>query len=186
MIHYLKADLRKKILEKRDSVSESERKEKSGRIMGRLFADPHFRSASCVAFYLNIQSEVETKEMIIAARELGKEVLLPAVVSGQDLELYRFESFEKLKKGRFGILEPETEDRKPPAHWPEVIIVPGVAFGLCMHRLGYGRGYYDRLLAKIPSYRIGICFDFQLVEKLPRHEDDQRMNMIITERMVIT
>jgi 5-formyltetrahydrofolate cyclo-ligase len=61
-----------------------------------------------------------------------------------------------------------------------------VSFGLCMHRLGYGKGYYDRYLAQSPAYRIGICFDFQIVERLPVHDDDERMDEIVTEKRVIS
>ncbi|MEW6722772.1 MAG: 5-formyltetrahydrofolate cyclo-ligase, partial [Candidatus Micrarchaeota archaeon] len=62
----------------------------------------------------------------------------------------------------------------------------GVAFGLCMHRLGYGKGYYDRFLSRSFAYRIGVCFDFQVEERLPRHDDDERMDEIITEKRIIT
>ena len=91
-------------------------------------------------------------------------------------------SFDSLKSGKYGILEPA--DRIPPSKEPDVIVVPGVSFGLCMHRLGYGKGYYDRFLSGSPAYRIGVCFDFQVVEKLPSHEDDERMDERI-ERLAL-
>ncbi|MFZ5501514.1 MAG: 5-formyltetrahydrofolate cyclo-ligase, partial [Candidatus Micrarchaeota archaeon] len=106
-------------------------------------------------------------------------------------------SFEDLKEGKFGILEPKTRNAhaksKPPKpktqntepSEPDIILVPGVAFGLCMHRLGYGKGYYDKHLAKSRAYRIGICFDFQVMESLPKHEDDQRMDEILTDKRAI-
>ena len=55
-----------------------------------------------------------------------------------------------------------------------------------MHRLGYGKGYYDDFLSSSHAHRIGICFDFQVVDKLPSHGNDQRMDEIITEKRVIT
>jgi 5-formyltetrahydrofolate cyclo-ligase len=66
------------------------------------------------------------------------------------------------------------------------VVVPGVSFGLCMHRLGYGKGYYDRFLSSSPAYRIGVCFDFQVVDRLPSHEDDERMDEIVTDKRIIT
>ncbi len=100
------------------------------------------------------------------------------------MTFHTFESMDGLVKGKFGIHEPKARSPEPAV--PDLIIVPGVAFGLCMHRLGYGKGYYDGYLAHSFAYRIGVCFDFQIVEKLPRHENDQRMDEIITEKRVIT
>jgi 5-formyltetrahydrofolate cyclo-ligase len=183
MVQHEKAILRQEMLAKRNSLSEAERKEKSDAIMEKLFEEHHFREAKCVSFYMPIGNEVDTRQMIARSVAAGKGVLLPAVASDHHLELRKFESFENMKKGRFAIMEPISEER--PDEDPHVIILPGVAFGLCMHRLGYGKGYYDRLLARLPSFRIGICFDLQVLERLPRHSDDQRMNMIITEKREI-
>ncbi len=183
MVQHLKAELRKAMLLKRDSLSASERNVASESISNRLFSIDRVKEAEIVAIYSSIGSEVETREMILKAVSLGKEVLLPILASGNSLEFGKFESFEKMKPGRFGILEPiQKFDSK--LH-PQVIIIPGVAFGACMHRVGYGKGYYDRFLASLPSFRIGICFDFQIVDKLPHHEDDQRMQMIISEKQVV-
>lgn len=183
MVQKKKAELRKQMLEQRNAIPEEERAERAVAIMKRLFSEPHFEQATTVALYMSIGSEVGTREMVRKATEMKKEVCLPVVADDHHIELYRFDSFDGLRKGRFGILEPGK--RKPPSKEPDVIVLPGVAFGLCMHRLGYGKGYYDRLLARLPTYRIGICFDFQLVENLPKHEDDQRMHKIITEKREI-
>jgi 5-formyltetrahydrofolate cyclo-ligase len=183
MVQHEKAILRQEMLARRNSLSDEARKEKSGAIMEKLFSERHFREAKCVALYMPIGNEVDTRQMITGAAAAGKEVVLPVVASDHHLELRKFQSFESMRKGRFAILEPVGEERPPED--PHVIVLPGVAFGLCMHRLGYGKGYYDRLLARLPSFRIGICFDLQVVERLPRHSDDQRMNMIITEKREI-
>jgi 5-formyltetrahydrofolate cyclo-ligase len=183
MVQEEKAKIRAQMLKKRDEISEEERAQKNISIMKRLLEEEHFLRARTVALYMSKGSEVETQEILLKVKEEGKEICLPVVVSADHLELYCFESFEDLQKGKFGVLEPK--GRKPPSREPDIIIIPGVSFGLCMHRLGYGKGYYDRLLARLPSYRIGICFDFQLVDNLPKHEDDQRMHKIITEKREI-
>lgn len=183
MVQHLKAIVRQEMLAKRNALSETERSERSAKIMETLFEDSHFQSSRCVAFYMPIGSEVDTKPMIEKAIAQGKEVLLPAVATDHHLELRRFESFDKMRKGRYAIPEPQGD--LAPSTLPSVVVIPGISFGLCMHRLGYGKGYYDRLLAWLPSFRIGICFDLQVVDKLPRHEDDQRMDMIITEKRKI-
>lgn len=183
MVQRLKAEIRKKIIEQRNALSETEKKNMSNGIIRKLVSEPHFIEAKCVAFYMPVRGEVDVAPIIEKTARLGKEVLLPVVADGHRIELCRFMSLYDMKKGAFGILEPGS--RIPMTREPDVIILPGVAFGLCMHRLGYGKGYYDRLLAKLPSYRIGICYDFQVLESLPKHEDDQRMHKIITEKREI-
>lgn len=181
MVQEKKRAIRQKLLKKRDALSESEVQEMSDQMMERLLAHERFKEAKIIGFYLPKGNEVDTKKMIEAAWKLKKTVCAP--VTDHRITFYPFKSFDGLKKGRFGILEPETGNSKPAE--PELILVPGVSFGLCMHRLGYGKGYYDAYLAKSFAYRIGICYDFQVLESLPKHENDQRMDEIITEKRTI-
>ena len=182
MVQHLKAALRIRMLAKRDALSKCEVETLSGAIAGRLFASPRFKEAKTVAFYLPKGNEVDTAKMIECALALEKEVLVPA--TDHKINFCRFTSFDDLVPGRFGIQEPKSHS--PPSREADIVIIPGVSFGLCMHRLGYGKGYYDRYLANSPAYRIGICYDFQVVEKLPTHENDERMDEIITDKRVIT
>ncbi len=182
MVAHLKAALRKEMLSRRDSLREEEKLSSSGLIEDSLFARPRFAEARTVAFYITKGNEVDTRRMISRAMEEGKEVLLP--VTDHKITLFRFSSFDSLVSGKYGIMEPK--ERVPPSREPDVVVVPGVSFGLCMHRLGYGKGYYDRFLSTSSAYRIGVCFDFQVVERLPTHEDDERMDEIITDKRVIT
>ncbi len=182
MVSEAKAELRKKLLSMRDALPDEERLEKSDAIMDKLLSRPRFKEAKTIAFYLHKGSEVNTEKMISEAMELGKEVLVP--VTDHQITFYRFTSFEDLERGKYGI--PVPKDRAPPSKPPDLAVIPGISFGLCMHRLGYGKGYYDTYLGKSFSYRIGFCYDFQVVEKLPRHSNDQRMDEIITEKRIIT
>lgn len=182
MVSRAKAALRKKTLEMRDSLTEEEHAAKSRAIMKTLFSRPRFREAKVVAFYVPKGSEVDARIMIEGALKKGKEVVVP--VTDHRITFYKFHSFDDLKKGKYGILEPKTLEN--PSNPPELVVIPGACFGLCMHRVGYGKGYYDDYLGKSFSYRIGLCFDFQVVEKLPTHENDQRMDEIITEKRIIT
>ncbi len=182
MVHQLKAALRAKMLSQRDALTQPDIVSLSDAIAERLFSNRRFSEAKTVAFYVQKGSEVNTERMMGSALRLGKAVLVP--VTDHEINFVRFRSFTDLRPGKFGIMEPSA--REPPSEGPEVVVVPGVSFGLCMHRLGYGKGYYDRYLARSPAYRIGVCFDFQVVDKLPIHENDQRMDEIITEKRVIT
>lgn len=177
-----KAALRKEMQRKREDTSETERKEKSAKIMGILFALDEYKTANTIAFYLSKGSEVETSEMIAEAIEQGKEILVP--ITSEEIEFVKFTSFDELAPAKFDVPEPKTKIRS--AQELDVVIVPGLAFDLDLHRLGYGKGYYDRALNKLPNaVRIGICFDFQIVEKIPRHGHDERLHLTISEKRVL-
>jgi len=182
MVQHLKAALRKDLLAKRDALSGAHIASMSDAIMEKLFSRPRFTEAKTVAFYIPKGNEVDTENMIGYAIRLGKEVLVP--VTDHKITFVRFHSFTDLRPGKYGIMEPSK--REEIGIEPDAVVVPGVAFGLCMHRLGYGKGYYDRYLADSSAYRIGLCYDFQVVERLPTHENDERMDEIVTEKRVIS
>ena len=182
MVSEAKRKIREKILAQRNALSDEMHIRMDNEIGKKLFANEHFKKAKIIAFYLHKGSEVHTTNMIKKALELGKQVIVP-VTCDQHIEFYKFISFEDLESGKYGILEPKT--RTTITENPDVIILPGASFGLCMHRIGYGKGYYDQYLGKSPGYRIGICYDFQILEKLPKHENDQRIDCIITEKRII-
>ena len=154
----------------------------SAAIASSLMQHQRFREAQNVGFYIPRGSEADIWPVIEAAIKAGKAACAP--VTDHKITFYPFKSRSGLVPGKYGIPEPKTQNSKPAE--PELVLVPGIAFGLCMHRLGYGKGYYDRYLARSFAYRIGVCYDFQVVEKLPVHEDDQRMDDIVTEKRVIT
>lgn len=181
MVSHLKEALRREILKKRDSLPKEEAAAMSDAVAEALFKTSRFIEAKRIAFYITKGSEVDTRMMIFRAMQAGKEVLVP--VTDHKITFYKFSSFTDLKPGKYQILEPQT--REAPSEEPDIIIVPGVVFGLCMHRLGYGKGYYDKYLSSSPAYRIGICYDIQVVDKLPIHENDERMDEIITDKRVI-
>ena len=177
----VKDTLRKEMCKQRDALSKLAIETLSQKITDNLILRPSFLQAKTIAIYLPKGTEVDTYRIIGAAIRMKKEVLVP--VTDHKITFYKFQSYEDLLKGKFGILEPKT--KIAPQYEPDLVIVPGLSFGLCMHRLGYGKGYYDKYLATSRAHRIGICYDFQIVEKLPSHENDQRMDEIITEKRVI-
>ena len=102
----------------------------------------------------------------------GKNVLLPHVISDTEMEIWRFIGSEDLQVGPFGILEP-TEERFTDYETIDVAIVPGMAFDRQGHRLGRGKGYYDRFLTKIPqTYKIGLCDPSSLLDFIPTDKND--------------
>lgn len=110
-----------------------------------------------------------------------RRVLLP-VVRGQELNFYEVHDEEDLVCGSFGVMEPDPHRATlADATQAQVIFVPGVAFTREGNRLGRGRGFYDRLLAALPSsvQRIGICFAEQILPKLPTEPHDQQVDIVI-------
>ena len=153
-------------------------KSQSAKVLAALEAHPAFRAANTILLYHSLKDEVDTHEFI---RKWSKEkrILLPVVV-GDDLELRIYSGPEDMATGSYGIEEPTGEVFTDLAAI-DFIAVPGVAFDSKGNRLGRGKGYYDRLLPRVPTaFKAGICFPFQLVEEVPAESHDIRMDIIIT------
>ncbi|MBU0568256.1 5-formyltetrahydrofolate cyclo-ligase [bacterium] len=163
----------------------SKKEEKSKKIKERLFSLPEFKKAKTILFYLSTPNEVGTLEMIKEAFKEGKEIAVP-VVRGRNLVISKLLDLAKVKRGAFGILEPEEERPLSPREI-ELAIIPGVAFDETCARLGQGKGYYDRFLAEIKGKLplIGLCFEAQVsAKKLPREDHDLLLDKVITEKRI--
>jgi len=149
----------------------------------RLVLAPEFVAAKVVALYSPVRNEVFTEDIFTAARRSGKTVTYPRV-RGPLLDFVEVAERNELVPGAYGILEPRGSQVVPLAEL-ELIVVPGVAFDLAGHRLGYGKGYYDRFLHERKGRLAGLCFDFQLVERLPAEAHDVQMHMVVTEQRTL-
>ena len=139
---------------------------------------PHIVNAPTIMLYHALPDEVSTLSLLDAWQD--KTLLLPRVIDGEQMELRRYTSSDDLQQGAFGIMEPCGELFTDYSAI-DVAIVPGMAFDAAGHRLGRGKGYYDRFLSLAPSiYKIGICFPFQLVDNVPVTENDVWMDEVIT------
>lgn len=179
---HVKRSLRNEILAKRKAQARGNREEKSRAIMRGLVSLPEFMDAKVIALYLPVNGEVDTRGMIEAAQTSGKEVCVPVVKGEGAMCLVLHEPLDKLGKGKHSIPEPVG---KPERHHVDMVVVPGVVFDREGHRIGMGGGYYDRYLKDRKCVNVGVCFGFQLVEKLPREAHDVPMDIIITEREVL-
>lgn len=181
----MKRTLRKKILDARFNLSAAERRSKSGLIGQKLFQLPEFRVAQTVLFYASIQSEVETHTMIRQALAEGKRVVLPKV-RGKDLVLIEIANFDRdVVPGAWGILEPESGNA---AELKDIgiVVVPGAVFDERGNRIGYGAGYYDKLLEHYHGTTVALAFDCQIVPSVPADPHDIPIRKIVTESRVIT
>ena len=149
----------------------------SDEILKRIEAHPVFLKAKTVLLYHSLPDEVYTHDFILKWYN-RKRILLP-VVTGNILELYTYTGPDKLQTGAYGIAEP-TEGRFNNFQEIDLAIIPGMAFDRRGNRLGRGKGYYDRLLPFLAgTYKLGVCFPYQLLESIPTENFDIRMNEVI-------
>ena len=171
-----KKTLRQQIRSLKKQHSQEELWTQSERILQRLSEHPRFLLATKVMLYASLPDEVQTLEFIEIWRH-QKTLILPTVV-GDDIIPVEYAKDTDFAVGDFNILEPQNE----PYHGDfDLIIVPGVAFDCNGNRIGRGRGYYDRFLCQhLDVKRIGICFDFQLVDEVPTEPFDILMDEVIS------
>lgn len=187
----LKARIRREVLPKRLAMSGSECQAKSLVIQEKLLALPEFAAGKIVAFYMAIGKEVQTKEMILQSMAMAKRILIPKLYRSRTHFIWsEIRDIEReMCRGDFGILEPqERYVRAVPWKEIELVIVPGVAFDLKGRRIGFGKGYYDRMLTQLEKtcLRVGLAFEFQIVPEIPQLEHDIPVHKLITEKRVIS
>jgi len=178
MIDEEKKALRKQIKEKKKTYSFEEKKEKSRLIFNQIEKLDAFQIAEIIMAYWSLNDEVFTHDFIQKYQN-KKKIILP-VVNRESLDLKEFTGLSNLRaENHFGIGEPEG-DLFEQANKIDLIIVPGVAFDKSMNRLGRGKAYYDKLLKNSQALKIGVCFDFQMLESVPVDEYDVKMDLILT------
>ncbi|MBP5540967.1 MAG: 5-formyltetrahydrofolate cyclo-ligase [Bacteroidales bacterium] len=175
-----KQELRKEIRAAKKAVPFLEKCRRSEGIMQQVERLEAFQHAHTVLLYWSMEDEVQTHDFV--NRWYQTKCLLLPCVDGDDLRLRQYTGPECLKAGeQFGIGEP-TGPEYTDLERVEIIIVPGVAFDRSGNRMGRGRGFYDRLLKSTPNaYKVGVAFDFQMVENVPVEPFDVPMNKVITE-----
>lgn len=182
-----KTTIRKEILEKRNSQDPKIRIAQSRSIIRTLLSRKEFQEADKILIYLSKDGEVGTDNLLGRAFELGKRVYVPVVDRESD-ELHISElpgPDTSFRLGAFGVREPEEEDLNfVSPDQIDLVIAPGLAFDRRGGRIGYGKGYYDRLLNRLGSQvpRIALAFDFQVLDTVPQEENDIQVDAIITEK----
>jgi len=174
-----KQKIRKTVKDRFSGRNPNESKAASRDIMARVEKLPQFMESKTVALYWSAGNEVATHEFV-EKWSTGKTILLP-VVAGDDLVLKKFSCAEDMRCGCFGIEEPQCEEF-PAEDYDRIglIVVPGVAFDRKGHRLGRGKGFYDRLLPRIKGYKAGVCFDFQMFPEIPAEPHDATVDRVIS------
>jgi len=185
-----KAQLRKRLLERRDAIPPEVRRAKDRSIHERLASTEQFREAGIVFLFASFRTEVDTLALIKKLLSDGKRVVLPKVEREQRrLLLYEIKNIEELIPGYMGIPEPATttEDRLIDPDSVDVIVIPGAGYDLHGNRIGYGGGYYDRLLSGLTGNKpvIAPAYEEQIVDEITAEPHDIKVGTIVTDRRTI-
>jgi 5-formyltetrahydrofolate cyclo-ligase len=167
--------------------------ELSREICARFMELPEYQRARTAMFYVDVRTEVRTRQDLATALAHGKTIVVPWCNDQGELELFRLESMDDLALGMYKILEPKPELRHLPERQVDVksldiVMVPGVAFTREGARMGHGKGYYDKLLehARPDAPLVALAFECQLFPEIPTQAHDVFMDKIITEKGVYT
>jgi 5-formyltetrahydrofolate cyclo-ligase len=143
---------------------------------------PAFQKAQTVMLYYPIHHELDLRALL--TKYAGQKTFLFPVTHRHSIEVRPYDGEEMMKKGRFGVPEPQTPTYKGTI---DLILVPGVAFDEHRHRIGRGGGYYDKFLAKqLLAIKVGVCYSFQLQKhSIPHTIKDHKMDMVICPQKTI-
>ena len=190
----MKQGLRQSIIAARQKMASDDRAEFSRAITSRILDLPPYQSAACVLGYMSFGAEFATGAWVQQALRDGKQVLLPRVNgSTKQLELYRIGDLQHdVAPGLWDIPEPLQDRcvRVDALEQVDFILLPGVAFARDGSRLGYGGGFYDKLLARINQGEgkpalVAAAFSLQLVKEIPQEATDRKVEWLLTENEVI-
>lgn len=175
-----KKQIRQSIKAQISRLSEDERTKLSTNLMLQVEQHPRFVKSQTILLFYSLPDEPLTHRFISSWAE-RKQILLPVVTSDEDMAVRRFQSNDMLTEGRFKIEEPDGVDFTDYASI-DLVIVPGIAFDPKGHRLGRGRGYYDRFFSHPELqhiYKIGICYPCQFLNAVPAENHDIRMDEVL-------
>lgn len=183
-----KDQIRQEILRIRNSLSENEIVSNSNIISRKVISTKEFKKSPSIGIYYPIGSEVKTFEIIKYSLATKKTIGLPRIIDSNRIVFFKImeNSFDDIKitKGKYGILENSMSDSI--IEEMDLLIIPGIAFDLQGNRIGYGKGYYDRFLSKRKAnYIIGLAFENQIINKIPKTGYDIPVNILFTEKRII-
>jgi len=182
-----KREVREEVLRVRKALTPDEVRLLSGRVRENLLSLPEFGAAKIIASYVAKKNEVQTADILRGALASGKKVIVPrSDLTSVRLRFHEIRALEELHPGAFGIPEPPTSSPTVPLAKSDVVLVPVVAWDCMGHRLGYGKGYFDReLRSRGNAPCIGLAFEFQCRDSIPATPADVPMDLIVTDQRVL-
>lgn len=177
-----KSDLRSAMRRTLEIVTEEKRRLDSEKLCARLKEQPFFQNARSILFFASLPKEPDLWPLLKEALAANKMVALPCFdADNQRYHPRRVKDIHvEILSGQFGIREPAPTCIAMPLDDLDLVFVPGVAFDMHGHRLGRGKGFYDRMLQNFKGTKTGIAFDEQMVDTVPAEKNDVRMDLILT------
>ena len=172
--------LRKQIKELRNSLDKNAVIKYSKIITDKILTLKEIENLNTFMIYKSFKNEVSTESLINLLLSLNKTVCYP-VTNGENIVIAKPLSSEFIK-GNFGVLEPKEYEILDKV---DVVFVPLIACDKNKNRIGFGKGYYDRFLKNRNTLKIGVCYDFQVVDEITPNEWDVPLDLIITEKQII-
>lgn len=177
----MKDELRRQLRDRLKSLSARQRRDASVRASALLREQKAWQNARAIFFYAPMDEEPDLLPLLTESLTLGKTIALPRYVAATQIyEAAQISSLNDCLPGKYGILEPRESCPVIPLNQLDLSLVPGLGFDPLGHRLGKGRGFYDRLLAHVTGIKCGVAFDEQIVGRVPVTPLDVPMNCILT------
>jgi len=180
----IKHDLRNQFQRKRKEFSLNKKKKTFDKqIIDKLEKLPEFKNAKSIFLYCSKKDEIQTFSIIKEYINKKDIILAKTNAKNHSMQLYHVENLQHLKKGNFNLTEPDTSKcKKAKYNEIDLAVIPGIVFDRTGHRIGFGKGYYDKLLKQIETLKIGLCYEFQLIEGIPALSHDVQVEKIVTEQ----
>jgi len=185
-LHSLKDEHRAAALARRDALSVEQRTDAANLLASKTLA-VELPPGTIIAGYSPIKSELDPFPLMRALADKGAALALPVIIARNEALIFRtWRQEEALVRGQYGIFEPSSDSADVD---PDVVLVPLAAFDRAGHRIGYGRGYYDRTLQNLRAMKkitvIGLAFAVQEIDVVPRLPHDEQLDCVLTERELI-
>ena len=179
----LKSKLRRKILKIREKINKKNIQIDFNLILKILKKEKITKNL--IGGYYPVNFEIDDLELLKKLEKKKFEISLPVIKKNFQMDFYKWSFSNPLKINKYGIPEPETKN----IVYPDILLIPLVAFDKNLNRLGYGGGYYDRLIEKISKkkkiIKIGLALSVQKIDKVPINVYDQKLDYIVTNKYII-
>ncbi|HEY8430293.1 MAG TPA: 5-formyltetrahydrofolate cyclo-ligase [Sandaracinaceae bacterium] len=183
----MKAEIRQRRRSVRRAMPHDARVARSEAIAAKVTALPEWERARTVLAFVSMRSEVQTEGLVASARASGKRVAAPRLAPDRtNLELREWREGDELEESGMMFLQPARHAASIDDDAVDLVLVPALAADERGHRIGYGKGFYDRLLPRLSrAFRVCVIFDFELVQEVPERPGDEPVDVVVTDRRVL-
>ena len=179
-----KARIREEMSRKRRYLTKKEKTELDNKILNTLVNLPEWKKAKKILIYIAHRYEIQTSGILRIFLK-KKQIIVPKThLRFHSLSLHKIKSPDDLFIGRYGLLEPNPGTQMIEPEEVDLAVIPGMVFDLKGHRIGYGKGYYDKLNKHLKCKKISLAYNFQIIDNIPAEKHDQPIDILITEKKI--